>query len=148
MYKIQITIKVGNDDSGVLYFNCLLHKSSSPLNRLIDHSFYESLLDGIPDGEHYELELMEKWYLNHKYSKLLHIRTSLLNSRNFVCYLQKISDIVAALRVFLVWSIGTAFTVTSGKDFLEIYTGNVDSFIETMKNEYGIVATSTLFTPQ
>ena len=118
-------------------FACRIHTASNRKEFLIDLAFYQQAM-GVPAGVHHELELLDESVLKHKHRQRIHVRTSALNGRKFVCYPLRIADIGEVFRVFSIWSLGTTFTMVTGRDFQEIYNGDRESFVREMETTYGI----------
>ncbi len=125
-------------------FWCAVHESHRPSEHLLDPDFYESGPEqAAPIGLHYEMELQDTGRWNdHPFRNSLHIRTSKLNGRKFVCLPKRIDSIPEAVRLFWTWSIGTTFTVTDpqGRDFQNIcLTGEgFESLWRRLRQDHGI----------
>jgi len=129
-------------------FNCAVHESYTPSKHLLDPDFYETGPEqALPVGLHYELELLDSWVWCHDHKDNIHIRTSKLNGKKFVCIPKRIHSLISeAARLFWIWSVGTAFTLTDprGRDFQDICPAGEDfeEFRRRMQHAHGIRVTN------
>lgn len=144
MYALRIITQAVGVQKERFNFACKVHSSISPANYLLDQAFYEEA-GGIPEGTHNELELVDEWIWKDYPELVIHFRTSALNGKRFVCFPKRIADITEVLKVFLIWSIGTTYTIKTGEDFNPLYKGDMDMFMKEMKKIHGILPVSIRF---
>lgn len=125
-------------------FQAIVHQGIGPNGLMIDDDFYNNYAGGVHVGVHHEIQiLLPKVWESGDQSKI-HIHRSRKDSslpRYFVCYPPKIADLAKAEEVFKIWILGTAFTLLTGRDFQEIYTGenaNLRNFQEILRRDYNI----------
>ena len=140
------TLRISIDSSKAvqkdLFFSCVIHTARTQSEMLIDRAFYTNAVNEVPQCEHSELEVIEdtnSFILNSLPPEIVHITTSKLNGRKFVCYPGRIPNIVEVVRVYLIWCIGTAYTISHHDDFQNVAdTKDINAFLSVMKHLYGI----------
>jgi len=106
----------------------------------MDHEFYIGHCT-MPTGEHHELELKDPVIWTHKHRARIHFQKSKLNSRRFVLHPNPIPTFEEAQAIFLVWAVGTAFTMKTGIDYGKIYKGDKAHFLGVMEARHKIAIT-------
>lgn len=135
MMRFELTVST---PSGKTSFECIARHSKKPEDLLIEHDFYiQKGTNGVPNGDHYELELVTTPWLKPGKNKL-HIHQNPLSGRNFVCWPNQLRTIEEAQALFRVWCVGTAYTLFSGTDFESLFDGNFKKFIDKMNKEHKI----------
>ena len=126
--RLELTIQTTQE---TFVLPCLCHRSENPSERNIEQEFYENgAPEGIPQGTHYEMELMQGPWDRPGMPKL-HIHPNRATGRKFVCWTGRLPNIELALVVFEHWSMGTVYTMTTGKDFVLLVTQ--------LKNDWGAI---------
>ncbi len=94
----------------------------------------------IPSFPHQEIEIISD-LSGLEYSSKLHIHTSEINNKRFVCWTEDIKTIEDAKKVFRLWSIGSVYTLITGEDFAQVFyqAKTHDTFLLKMASEYKIV---------
>src|SRR4051812_46664400 len=99
------------------HFSALIHKSDSPADFYLPVAFYERLLDGVPKGRHYEIEIIEPdadFFTKHQ----LVMNKSEKSQNPFVPYGKEITALWYAQEAFRIWCVGTVSTIERRVDFL------------------------------
>lgn len=118
-------------------FRCIARHAKKLEALLIEPEFYTRFGKGIPSGDHFELELIDTSWRPPENNQI-HIHSSKLNGRDFVCYPLPIPTLESATEVFRLWCVGTAYTLDHGKSFNSLFKGDVAAFLKHMEEEYGI----------
>lgn len=122
-------------------FRCDVHRTESPADRLMEVSFYEKASQpGVPQGVHYEMEIMEP--TSTPYGLPVHIHVNPASKRRFLCWTGSLPTEDSAWNLFQVWSIGTAYTLETKKDFGALMLKDVEKFKELMAHDHNIKLTS------
>lgn len=138
-----------------LVFHCLVHATTSPDARMIEPAFYKRWVpQAIPQGPHHELELLLEESsdlaaitLRHQSPPKLHIHKHPETGKSYVCWTGSLPTVDLAQELFKMWSVGTAYSLVSGKDFSELFTSNIPNFIDLMGIKYGIWVQSSEIDP-
>ena len=138
MYALRILTQAVGVRKERFNFACKVHTSDDQTSFLLDHAFYEEA-GGLPQGTHNELELVDEWIWKDYPELVIHFRTSTLNGKRFVCFPKRIADITEVFKVFLIWSLGTTFTIKTGEDFNPLYKGDPEVFAREMEKIHGIL---------
>jgi len=105
--------------------------------------FYLEFGGAIPDGEHFELEVIEpgEGFLNF-HDRKLRIVSSANQRQSFVWYPYTIPSIEHATVVFRDWCLGTVTSIEKGIDFEDAFSQKRDgddlSICQTIGERYGI----------
>lgn len=139
MLKNKVVVRVGDR---FLEFKCHIHEVVAPEGLLIEPALYTKF-GTLPSGRHFELEIFDERVWTHKHKKMIHWHRSKLNGRHFVCYPLPVTTKLEATRVFALWAVGTAFTMTNGVDFGNFFDGRHHvKFFNIMARNYHIQVSS------
>jgi hypothetical protein len=117
---------------------CLLHRTETAADRLIDKEFYDKYGTGVPEGTHYEMEVLEP--PDKIPGVTIHIHIHPVTKQHFLCWTGRLPTEDAAKEIFLIWAVGTAYSIVYGKDFLPLVT-NPSTFVPMMEHDFGITHT-------
>ena len=124
---------------GLIIFSCLAHFTNDPKDRLIDSEFYEKFGQDIPVGGHFEMEVI----IPATKPEGTHIHINPHTGRQFLCWTSRLATEADAWKIFLTWSVGTAYTLVSGKDFLPLAGRPTNEFLAFMDHDYRIKLSRT-----
>lgn len=121
-------------------FHFVAHQTSSKEERLLEPAFYvEGSVDHcVPEGDHIEVEVFSPW-ITLPLPENMHLHVNPFSGRMFVCYTPRLPTMQEAYTMLVLWSVGTAFTLVTGKDFVPEIAEGTDAFFNRMEKEYGIV---------
>ena len=101
-----------------LVFEVVTHFSTKPEDQGLEADFFIKLGKTPPVGEHYELQMLAHPPL--KEGVPMHIHQNPATGKWFVCYVPRVPTLEEAEVMFKTWSLGTAYALIHGKDFLPI----------------------------
>ncbi|HCB52139.1 TPA: hypothetical protein DEP21_06325 [Patescibacteria group bacterium] len=120
-------------------FEIKLHLSTKPEElKMETMEFYVKYTGKIPQGDHYEMEIVQ--LPKEAEGVKLHIHP-VPEKGNFVCFTHQIPDEEKVELFFSVWALGSLYTILT-KDPFENYLhkckNNSEEFAAALKNEFGI----------
>lgn len=126
---------------GSYRFAAIFHPAEKPEDFHLDPvTFYEQWGKSIPQGLHYEVEIIEpeeKFFEQH----VLHIARSRKNGKLFICYPRPIPTLEDAVQVFRTWCLGSVLTITNQIDLNTILKqagGDKQNMEEILNEQFGI----------
>ncbi len=120
-------------------FSCELHESHSPAEHRIEAAFYQKhRSEGVPEGTHFELEILEPADLTAIEYVSAHIHTNPDTQRHFICWTGQIATAEQAMQVFLNWAAGMTYSLVYKQDFMELFMEHRDDWIEYLGTTYRI----------
>jgi hypothetical protein len=119
-------------------FACILHSATRPEQLRLGEDFYR---DGNENAEipmpNLEMEIIARPEIDPETMKNTHIRLA-NDQTEFVCWKGHLPEPQAALRIWEMWCVGTAWTISTKKDFADLLKGtkvvtlgNLQDFIRT-----------------
>lgn len=131
----RLTVKVATPQ-GIRDFTCQALVTLSDQQRLLEPGFYtkECAPGSIPQGTHYEMELLTPIWGEKVDGMTLHYHQNPHTGRYFLCWAGSVPTLSAAKTVFKIWCLGTAFTLHSKEDFEPMVAdGNIRGFKEKLQ---------------
>lgn len=123
-------------DDGFYEFVCTAYCTTDPGDRLIDSEFYEHCGNGVPVGDHWEMEV--NTCTPSLQGKGIHVHVNPKTKRTFVCLPHHIPTEQDAWTFFLAWAAGTAHTLRTGEDFSPLLTVPIRDFPALLEATRGV----------
>jgi len=101
-----------------LVFEVATHFSTRPEDQGLEEDFFIGLGKTPPVGEHYELQMLA--HPPQKDGVPMHIHQNPATGKWWVCFVPRVPTLQDAEVMFKTWSLGTAYALIHGKDFLPI----------------------------
>ncbi|MEX0650005.1 MAG: hypothetical protein WD200_03320 [Candidatus Andersenbacteria bacterium] len=131
---MELTVKVATPQ-GVLTFSCEAHHTAAEDERLIEVEFYKknSVSHTVPEGDHYELELTTPVWETITDSRN-HVHQNSQTGRRFVCVTNSVPTPAAAKKIFEIWCLAIAHTISTEEDLFPLLNANdLHSFEEKLQ---------------
>lgn len=100
-------------------FEVALVVSESPATHGLEENFYwNASKKAPPQGTHHELEVLA--VPPKRDGVPMHVHKNPTTGRTFVCYVPRVPTVEDAKTMFTTWSLGTAYALVAGTDFVGI----------------------------
>ena len=125
-------------------FSFKIHRSDNVADQQIEPEFYKQWAS-IPQGTHYELEIVSPNLRECLFASKIHYHTSTKNLKDFICWTGHIQTPEQLTRIVNMWCAGTAHTIETGEDFTKLYVihdiglDDFEKMNQVLKDDYGIV---------
>ncbi len=120
-------------------FECLLHRAENVQDLWMSPVlFYQKYAKKVPEFPHYEMELLTQGVENCKH--IHHHKSERDSGKYFCCWTGRIESESDAKDMFLLWSMGAAYSMMTGEYFvpkLQEAGGNIPRFFDLMRKELG-----------
>ncbi len=101
-------------------FSFRIYKSEKVDDLQIEPGFYEQH-SSLPEGIHYEIEIISPDIKSFPYAKKIHYHTSAKSSKDFICWTGSISSTQQVVGLVSMWAAGSVHTIETGEDFAKLY---------------------------
>lgn len=119
--RLQTRTVVVETKEGSYTFVLSVHRAESPAEHLIEPEFYIGLGMPVPQGVHYEIEVVKlpDWIDDASLGPF-RIYESLRSKRKFIYFRWGVSSLEYALDIIVKWCLGTVYTILTGEDFVYV----------------------------